>query len=383
MNFTRKLGSGGRFVDAVDQEVTAAAEFDLLHNLEGADANSKPRGDAQRKFNFEFDEIPAVTAFGEAAQNHIASWPRAVEVLVVIPVFNRETMIIEALNSVFAQTRPPDQVVVVDDGSTDQTGAAVEGWVEKNPHCPLVLVRSGRRGASAARNLGFSARWARTEFVAFLDSDDLWPSDFLERAVAGLKRDADAMLAVADRRFVNVDGGLEKFVSSLPFVRDPLLQIIRIGAGYGSAVLMRANPFEATGGYPEDVPTGHDIILFERLNGMGHFIHNAGQPVTMRTWRPSPEQGQEPHLHLRYPDRYIRWAETYLEVCERRARRSGINKGQELRYQMAITYRFILALGLELWRMRFDQAARIVGDFRRLGRLMVTTIIGRSAGSAV
>ncbi|MEO6607070.1 MAG: glycosyltransferase, partial [Aestuariivirga sp.] len=268
----------------------------------------------------------------------------------------------------------PSEVIVVDDGSTDATATSVETWIAQHPQLNVTLIRSPNRGASAARNLGFSKRQHPIEFVAFLDSDDLWPSDFLERTATCLANNPEAPLAVADRNFVEVNGGKSKFVSSHPFERDPFLQLIRIGAGYGSAALLRVSAYEDSGGYPEDVPTGHDIILFGKLVTMGKFLYCPGAPVTMRTWLRAETSDQEPHLHLRYPDRYIRWAETYLTICEWRLSRPEHNGAHELRYQAAIAYRLLLALAVEVVRMQPTQMLRVLKNLSRLAALARKTL---------
>jgi glycosyltransferase involved in cell wall biosynthesis len=92
-------------------------------------------------------------------------------VTVVIPVYNRAALVVEAMESVLAQKWPAVEIVVVDDGSTDATPDAVATYVEKADH-RIRLIRQPNQGGSAARNAGIAA--ARYPFVAFLDSDDRW-----------------------------------------------------------------------------------------------------------------------------------------------------------------------------------------------------------------
>ncbi len=311
----------------------------------------------------------------EGRANRVILGGREATILVVIPVFNRCDMVVEALDSVAAQTLKPSQVIVVDDGSTDRTAAAVEAWIGQRPNLNVELIRQTNQGASVARNSGFAARGRAADFVAFLDSDDLWPDDFLQRAAMGLKTNRDAIMAVADRVYVDVGGRPPRFVCSRLFASDPFLQIIRMGAGYGSATLMVANAFEATGGYPVDVPTGHDIVLFEKLSAIGKVVHNTGKPVTMRTWAEPANAKQEPHLHLRYPDRFIRWAETYLAVCQERATRPHINSRRELLYHAAIAYRFLLAMALEIVRLQPRQVLRVLKNLAQLGFLTSKNLV--------
>jgi glycosyltransferase involved in cell wall biosynthesis len=90
-------------------------------------------------------------------------------VSVVVPTFNRARLLPEALDSIFAQTCRPLEVLVVDDGSTDDTESVLQPYVARHG---VRVLRQSNGGPSAARNRGMEA--ARGEYVAFLDSDDLW-----------------------------------------------------------------------------------------------------------------------------------------------------------------------------------------------------------------
>jgi glycosyltransferase involved in cell wall biosynthesis len=101
-------------------------------------------------------------------------------VSVIIPTYNRVTLLVEALDSVFSQTRPPDETIVIDDGSTDDT----EQVIRSRFGTRVRYMRQDNAGQSSARNNGIQA--AIGELVAFLDSDDLWVPDRLERQLAAL-----------------------------------------------------------------------------------------------------------------------------------------------------------------------------------------------------
>jgi glycosyltransferase involved in cell wall biosynthesis len=98
----------------------------------------------------------------------------------IVPVYNGERFLSEALDSMLRQTRPPDEIIVVDDGSTDGTSriAAALGP-------PVRWVRQENRGPAAARNLAI--RLATGDFLAFLDADDLWLPRKLELQLACLE----------------------------------------------------------------------------------------------------------------------------------------------------------------------------------------------------
>ena len=107
----------------------------------------------------------------------------AMDVAIVIPVFNRATILPDTLESVAAQTVQPSQVIVVDDGSTDHSAAAAERWFERESRSfDWKIVRTQHVSGGTARNRG-GREADDCELLQFLDSDDVLPPDFLERAI--------------------------------------------------------------------------------------------------------------------------------------------------------------------------------------------------------
>jgi glycosyltransferase involved in cell wall biosynthesis len=123
---------------------------------------------------------------------------------VVIPTFNRARQVQAALRSVLAQTYPEFEIIVVDDGSTDGTGQALQVLISEED-CKSGRVRylfQPNHGQSAARNMGIEK--ARGEFVAFLDSDDIWLPEKLEWQVRALERFKDKSRAcITDARLID------------------------------------------------------------------------------------------------------------------------------------------------------------------------------------
>ncbi len=106
---------------------------------------------------------------------------------VIIPVWNRASEVCSAIDSALAQTLPPLEVIVVDDGSTDETPEVLARFGDR-----IRVVRQGNQGVSAARNAGIAV--ARGDLVAFLDSDDVWQPRKLELQAA--RFDADPGLGL-------------------------------------------------------------------------------------------------------------------------------------------------------------------------------------------
>lgn len=113
-------------------------------------------------------------------------------VSVIIPTYNRAELVVQAIQSVRAQTWEQVQIIVVDDGSTDDTIAALAQFSE------ILLLTQKRGGQAKARNHGLSH--ARGEYVSTLDSDDFWQPTFLERSIEALVQ------LEADFVFSNWDG---------------------------------------------------------------------------------------------------------------------------------------------------------------------------------
>lgn len=120
-------------------------------------------------------------------------------VSVVIPTYNRSGYVVEALDSVLRQTYPDYEVIVVDDGSTDGTHEALKPYRDR-----IRYVRQENLGEGAARNLGVSH--ARGEYVAFLDSDDMWEPEFLAATMEAFKRFPEARMVTTNFKMINAEG---------------------------------------------------------------------------------------------------------------------------------------------------------------------------------
>ncbi len=103
---------------------------------------------------------------------------------VVIPLYNKETNIGSTLQSVVEQSVAPSEVLVVDDGSTDQSAQVVQTFIQSHKDCgiPIHLMRKSNGGVCSARNTGI--REAQGEYIALLDADDIWDKDYLKEQLS-------------------------------------------------------------------------------------------------------------------------------------------------------------------------------------------------------
>ena len=131
--------------------------------------------------------------------------PEIIENLVstIIPVYNRPKMLMEAVESVLAQTYRPIEIIISDDGSTDDTPQVIRKLVDAQPDV-IKCVRNSNRGAGHAREAG--RQLARGEFIQYLDSDDLLLPRKFEIQVQTLRENPDCGIAYGKSRFVNIEG---------------------------------------------------------------------------------------------------------------------------------------------------------------------------------
>ena len=178
-------------------------------------------------------------------------------VSVIIPTYNRAALLREAVASVLAQSYAALELIVVDDGSTDETAAALRSLRG------LRLVRQDHTGMPGqARNAG--ARVARGAYLAFLDSDDLWLPHKLAVQVAAAQAAGDAINHTRERwlrgeRVISQRG--QRHRRSGDLFADSLRKCI-IGP---STVLLRREVFERAGGFRDDLEIAEDYELWLRL----------------------------------------------------------------------------------------------------------------------
>jgi GT2 family glycosyltransferase len=195
---------------------------------------------------------------------------------VVIPAYNSERLIGATIASVLAQTEPRLEIVVVDDGSTDNTVDVVK---EFQGDKRLKLIRQSNKGVAAARNAGIAS--ARTPYVSFLDNDDLWMPLHLERMAAALDADQEAAFANADGWVLDDTSGRVRrapFSANTtvpnPLPREPsqlLLDLTEENFVYGS-VTARRSVLNAVGGFAPEVNGTDDYDLWLRIVAADHLL---------------------------------------------------------------------------------------------------------------
>jgi glycosyltransferase involved in cell wall biosynthesis len=180
-----------------------------------------------------------------------------IKISVVIPAYNAERFLPRCLKSVFAQTLKPEEVIVIDDGSTDNTAAVAAELGAR-------VFSQTNRGVSVARKLGI--QYASGDWIALLDADDLWAPEKLERQVACIR--LDTVLVYCGIRFFDDNGsrGVKPAI-------DPVLarKMLRYCNPIPCAYLVKREALMRDGGYREDIRACEDWEMLVRLQQYGKF----------------------------------------------------------------------------------------------------------------
>jgi glycosyltransferase involved in cell wall biosynthesis len=192
----------------------------------------------------------------------------APQVSVIVPVYNGERFLAEAIDSILAQTYPSYEIIVVDDGSTDRTHAIAELYPS------VKYLFQANAGTAAARNRGIEI--ARGEFLAFLDADDLWLPDKLSLQMAAFE--ADPALEI-------VSGYIQQFVDPEidPNLAKKYFAPAKALPGYVTiAILIKRSAFDVIGSFHENFMTSETISWFAGIIGKKHKILMLPEVVARR-----------------------------------------------------------------------------------------------------
>lgn len=186
---------------------------------------------------------------------------------VVIPLYNKATSISSTLECVLNQNFTDWEVVVVDDGSTDDSANIVSSMGDSR----IRLIRQPNAGVSAARNRG--AIEAEGEFIAFLDADDEWDNDYLATQYELTQKYPDCDVFAMNYEFRDINGiKTSTIINKLPFndVDGVLSNYFEVASCshpplWTSAVMVRKSAFQNIEGFPVGIKSGEDLLTWARL----------------------------------------------------------------------------------------------------------------------
>lgn len=183
---------------------------------------------------------------------------------VVIPAYNAAAYLKDAVESARQQTRPVNEIIVVDDCSTDAT-------LEVARQLGVTVMSTGTNsGPSMARNIGWRA--ASSQLIAFIDADDIWFPEHCEVVAGLLDANPRAELAFGQQQVFGTHTGVSQAELPDGIPSDAFLQLLRRNVVPQLAVVVRRNALAATGGYDESLRYSEDYDLWLRLAQRGPFI---------------------------------------------------------------------------------------------------------------
>lgn len=192
---------------------------------------------------------------------------------VIIPLYNKEKSIKSTLQSVLMQTYKNYEIVVVDDGSTDDSFNII-----REMQSPFIqVIKQKNKGVSAARNLGIKK--AKYDWIAFLDADDLWEENHLQALDELISKYSDFLVFTSGFRHENQE---KKISKSEEIISDYFLQAQKEKLINSSTCIINKSCFHKVGYFNENLKRGEDLEMWYRLAKEYVFIKNPSKTVVYR-----------------------------------------------------------------------------------------------------
>lgn len=258
------------------------------------------------------------------------------KVSIIVTCFNHAKYLDEALQSIFNQTYPNWECMIVDDGSTDNSGEIAREWETKDPRFVYLYKENG--GVSSARNLGIEK--AKQDYILTLDADDKYEASFLDKAMKVLVSDEQLGIVSSWGQY---------------FVGDQLFQVYRLSGKstvdflfYNDAVgtsLFRKKCWEQVGGYDGNPKNGYeDWEFYLRVCALGWKVHVIEEVlffyrqhvISRRKEMNIKENVNKKYIFIKnksiYFDHYEAFVDRYLAICDK-------EKAENNKYANTIDYK--------------------------------------------
>lgn len=202
-------------------------------------------------------------------------------VSIIIPTYNRRDIVVTAIKSALNQSYRHTEIIVVDDGSTDNTGITIDSL-----NAGIKFIYQDNKGASAARNLGIKS--SAGEYIAFLDSDDVWAVDKLKMQIECFTNHPDIGLVDTNVQFEDSHGNTvpssKNFNLMKPHencMRD-LPNVFKFPYLGTSTVMIKKSVLDDVGGFDVNLKTAEDLDLWLRIARKYKIYYLANKLVTVR-----------------------------------------------------------------------------------------------------
>jgi glycosyltransferase involved in cell wall biosynthesis len=229
------------------------------------------------------------------------------DISVIVPAYQAEDYLAKTLASVANQTKRPRELIVVDDGSTDLTCDIVVSFAIANAELSVVLLRELHRGPGAARNAG--VRIADSDWIAFLDSDDLWHPEKIEKMMCVIQTHPEANFFCHNETVKLLDGAeyVMDYGKGFSFGKSISKQLYLRNYFSTSATVCRRELVLRWGGFDEDLTSAQDYELWLKMSPdlvpifvpevLGTYILRKGNITTSRFWKRLFNLLRVKHIH--------------------------------------------------------------------------------------
>jgi glycosyltransferase involved in cell wall biosynthesis len=282
-------------------------------------------------------------------------------VSIIIPTHNRAKLVQEALRSVLGQTFQDYEVIIVDDGSSDNTRQVIKEFTQHDKRMHYFC--QSNRGPSAARNRGIRA--SKGQYIAFLDDDDMWLPEKLEKQMRLILADDNVSVAHCDFRFVDEHGNLTPMRWRRAPRRGTLYEDLmydNVIAGSASAVLVRRQVLMDVGSFDEHLQACEDQDLWRRI-ALAHGFGYLDEVLVHVRWHAGNIQ-KNGELMATSKERYLKKLRAELP--------------QHLQYRLSdVAYHTYASIALfYVHQNRYDLAMPFIVRIARLGPLYLFTFLG-------
>lgn len=245
------------------------------------------------------------------------------KVSVIIPTYNRQDFILEAINSVLSQDFLDFELIIVDDGSTDETSSRIA--TIQDPRLSYIL--QDNQGRSHARNRALEV--ARGQYIAFLDSDDAYLSDKLDIQVSYMDANPSVGMIYTSARCIDENGHelTERYIASVSGRIYRHIAFFRPVTITLPTVMIRRDLFAQVGGFDENMSRFEDTDMWRRLSKATDIYAMAAETCLLRTHSENSLSSQNPTVIMSSIDYYagkIKREDTELSPWEARKGLGGL-----------------------------------------------------------